>query len=139
MSSTIKSERNEGKQPGDWWKEVPVDRREASRAIVFAACAAVVTVCAIAAPGRHPDGLAGPLAMGPDPGGKGGAGVTPETTRTDHPAAGGPLPPAERKTESKPPDNPKQEPDRTERSEERAGSSSPPERSNSDRPGKESR
>jgi hypothetical protein len=34
------------------------------------------------------------LAMGPDPGGKSGAGVTPETTRTDHPAAGGPQSPS---------------------------------------------
>jgi hypothetical protein len=30
------------------------------------------------------------IAMGPDPGGKSGAGVTPETTATDHPAAPGP-------------------------------------------------
>ena len=30
------------------------------------------------------------LAMGPDPGGKSGEGVTPETTTTDHPAASGP-------------------------------------------------
>jgi len=30
------------------------------------------------------------IAMGPDPGGKSGEGVTPETTATDHPAAPGP-------------------------------------------------
>jgi hypothetical protein len=30
------------------------------------------------------------IAMGPDPGGKSGEGVTPSTTTTDHPAAPGP-------------------------------------------------
>jgi hypothetical protein len=42
------------------------------------------------------------LAMGPDPGGKSGAGVTPQTTRTDHPAAG-PEDARERRTEPKTP------------------------------------
>lgn len=32
----------------------------------------------------------GPIAMGPDPGGKSGQGVTPSSTATDHPAAPGP-------------------------------------------------
>src|SRR5262245_25467151 len=43
------------------------------------------------------------LAMGPDPGGKSGAGVTPETTRTDHPATSGPESTTERRTEPKAP------------------------------------
>ena len=37
---------------------------------------AVLALCALLAPAQ---------AMGPDPGGKTGAGVTPESTRTDHP------------------------------------------------------
>lgn len=43
------------------------------------------------------------ISMGPDPGGKSGEGVTPETTKTDHPAAAGPQsasPPSERGDES---------------------------------------
>jgi hypothetical protein len=84
-----------------------MDRR--TRASVVAACLAVASVYAHAAPRVACDGLVGALAMGPDPGGKTDAGVTPETTRTDHPAAGGPLPETERKTESKPVDDPREE------------------------------
>jgi hypothetical protein len=39
------------------------------------------------AAGQHDLGL---IAMGPDPGGKSGQGVTPSSTATDHPAAPGP-------------------------------------------------
>ena len=42
------------------------------------------------------------ISMGPDPGGKSGEGVTPETTKTDHPAVAGPqsASPSERGDES---------------------------------------
>ena len=61
-----------------------------TKAITLAICVAIVPVCANAV--QSIDRGASPmlLVMGPDPGGKSGQGVTPETTRTDHPAAGGP-------------------------------------------------
>ena len=61
------------------------------RAVVMAIYVAITPIQAPRAVGS--ESLPTILAMGPDPGGKTGAGVTPQTTRTDHPAAGGPQGP----------------------------------------------
>jgi hypothetical protein len=58
-------------------------------------------VVASAGASEHP--LPYLISMGPDPGGKSGDGVTPETTTTGHPAVAGPQsasPPSERGDES---------------------------------------
>jgi len=67
-----------------------MQRTSTPAAMTLALCVAIAPVGANAAQSIERDASPALLAMGPDPGGKTGAGVTPETTRTDHPAAGGP-------------------------------------------------
>ena len=69
--------------------------------LLLATALLFVPVTASAGASEHP--LPYLISMGPDPGGKSGEGVTPETTTTDHPAVAGPQsasPPSQRRDES---------------------------------------
>jgi hypothetical protein len=52
--------------------------------------ALLLAICMSVAPLAVAGDVSGFVAMGPDPGGKSGETVTPETTKTDHPATSGP-------------------------------------------------